>query len=311
MVHVQGYVATTGAFAYQHLMFTYYLLKLASVVAPRLPLPVGYWLAWMAANILYVIQPRVRQNVESNIRQVLGEKADAAKIRATARQVFITQARNYYDLFRLRKLTLEDIHAIVTVQGEEHLDRALRQGKGVILVTGHLGNLDIVAQVAVAYSYRVTIPVERVQPEKLFDLVTRARSHKGINLVPVGIEAVKAIRRALDNNELIAIAADRDVLKSGAKVNFFGKETTLPDAPAVLALRTGAPVLPARSLRYDRGRYGIEIRPPIVLQSSGNLKDDITANTQRITDALESFISEHPEQWVVFEPVWNMQEEKT
>ena len=292
------------------MMITYYLLRMASVLVPRLPTATGWWLAWLAANILYVVRPRVRRNVESNIRRVLGDRAGEREVRAIAKQVFYTQARNYYDLFRVPKLTLANIQELVAVRGEEHVKKALERGKGAILVTGHLGNLDIVAQVAIAYSYRVTIPVERMQPEKLFDLITRVRSDKGINLVPVGKEALRAIHRALSNNELVAVAADRDILRSGAKVEFFGEETTLPDAPAVLAMRTGALVLPVRSLRYGNGTYSVEIRPPIDLQFTGNLKDDIRVNTQRITSALESLISEHPEQWVVFEPVWNVHKER-
>ncbi len=288
-------------------MLTYYLLRIAAVLVPRLPLSIGYWLASTAGDLSFWLQRRSRQNVLGNLSYAMGENASEAEVRAAAREVFRTAAKNYYDLFRVPKLTIEDVRKVVQLRGEEHVVDAIRQGKGAILVAAHQGNLDVAVQVAVTRSYRATVPVEHVRPEKLFNLVTRLRADKGVNLVPVDGGALKAIYRALNNNELVVIAADRDILRNGARVSFFGEETTLPDAPAVLAIRMGTPLLPVRSLRNSDGTFTVEVLPPIELRNSGSSKDDIRLNTQRVTNTLEKLISEHPEQWIVFEPVWKMQ----
>ncbi|MCL5962700.1 MAG: hypothetical protein M1358_25885 [Chloroflexi bacterium] len=288
-------------------MLTYYLLRIAALIVPRLPLVVGYWLAERAADVSFRFQARARRNVIGNTRHVVGEETSQAELWAIAHEVFRTAARNYHDLFRVPRLTIEDVRRLVLVRGEEHLEQALRQGKGAILVSAHVGNVDIAVQVGISRGYRLTVPVEHVRPEKLFQMVTRIRADKGINLVPVDGGALRAISRALANNEVVVIAADRDILRNGARVTFFGEETTLPDAPAVLALRTGAPILAARSLRNGDGTFVVDILPPIDLRGTGNLKDDVRSNTQIVTDVVESLIRDHPEQWIVFEPVWEMQ----
>lgn len=291
-------------------MLTYYLLRVAAVVAPRFPAVVGYCLAVLFGDLSFILQPRTRKSAMENLRRVVGGETTNAEILALVRQAFRTQAMNYYDLFRVPRLTLEDVRRIVTLRGEEHLQAALARGKGVILIAAHLGNLDIAIQVAVTQSYSLTLPVEHIQPEKLFALVSRLRADKGVKLVPVDNGALKAIYRALNKNELVVIAADRDVLRSGARVEFFGQETTLPDSPAVLSLRTGAPVLPVRCIRNSNRTFTVDIFPPLALRNSGNLKDDIRNNTRTVTETLESFIRENPEQWLVFGPVWNVQDEK-
>ncbi len=285
-------------------MLIYYVFRMAALLVPLVPLRLGYFVLTLIAELSCTFRPQACRIVEANLRRVLGPDADERTVKATARRVFHNGARNYFDLFRVRRLDLEQVRNIVTVEGWDNLEQARRPGKGAILAAAHLGNLDIVAQAAAANSLLVTIPVEHLSPQKLFDLVIGIRQTKGVSFVPVDGGALKAIYRALGRNEVVAIASDRDVLKNGVEVTFFGETTTVPNAPAILALRTGAAILPTCSLRHPDGTYSVRMEPALDVRYTGDLRQDVRYNTQQIVHALERFIRENPEQWVVFEPVW-------
>ncbi|MCL4459847.1 MAG: hypothetical protein M1136_05740 [Chloroflexi bacterium] len=284
-------------------MLTYILFRLGSAIVPLLPLRLGYRLVTLLADIAYWCQPRVRHNVESNLHRVLGPTEDG-RLRETVRGVFRSGARNYYDLFRIPRLNLAELTRIVTVHGWEYLEQALQGGRGVIIVSAHLGNFDLVAQMARVHSYSITIPVEHVKPQCLFELVNRTRASKGLRLIPLDQGALKAVQQALRRNEIVGLVVDRDIQQSGVSVRFFGETTKISNAPVVLSLRTGARILPARSERLADHAYAVHIYPPLELEISGNPTYDTQVNTQRIATIIEEFIRQEPDQWVVFEPIW-------
>lgn len=285
-------------------MLVYLALRVASVLVPLLPASIGYRLASVGGELFYFLRPRLRRNVEDNLRRVLRDAADDGQWRAAVHEVFRTQAKNLYDLFRLPKLQVAALEELVEVQGWEHVEAALEAGRGMVAAVPHLGNLEVVSHVAVARSKPLTVPVERLRPEALFRLMMRLRTRWGLKLVPLDSGALRALHRALRRNEIVGIAADRDIQKIGARVHLFGEETTIPDAPVVLALRTGAKLVPVCMTRRKTG-FRLDIYPPLRLVETGDTRQDVQVNTQRLATVLEGMIRQHPGQWVVFEPVWD------
>lgn len=292
-------------------MVTYYLFRLLSFLVPLLPVSLAYWLADCTGELGYAIGRRARANVESNLRHVLGPQTKPEQLRALAREAFRTQARNYLDLFRIPRLKLAEVDRLVEVEGWERWQEALAQGKGLIVVAAHLGNLEIVAMKAVVRGYAVTLPVEPLKPPKLFDLVLRLRRSQGLNVVAADETALKAIFRALRRNEVVALGADRDILGNGVEVPFFGQPALLPPAAALVALRTGSPILPVRSSRRPDGGYAAYVAEPIWLRPSGDRQRDVREGTARMAATLEEFIGAQPGQWVMFEDVWNKDKERS
>lgn len=285
-------------------MLKYYFFLIAATVVPLVPPRLGNWLADRMGDIAYRVRVRARRAVKGNLRQILGPEATERRLDTLARKVFRHAARNYYDLFRLQKLGIKALRAEVDVHGMEHLFKCVEEGKGGIAVAPHLGSFDVVAQMGPAHGLKITIPVEPLKPQKLFDLISRSRAANGIRLAAVGVTARKEIFGALARNEIVAMAADRDVTGKGIPVQFFGRETTVPDAPAFLSLHTGAPVVLTRGLRNPDGTYTLIVGPRIEMKRTGDMRLDVRVNTQIITEMLERFIRENPEQWVVFEPIW-------
>jgi KDO2-lipid IV(A) lauroyltransferase len=122
--------------------------------------------------------------------------------------------------------------------------------------------------------------------------------------VPLGPEAGTATLQALKRNEVVGLISDRDIGGTGIEVEFFGERTTLPGGPATLALRTGAPIIPTAV--YFRGRTGHHgvMRPPIVAERQGRMREDVARVTQLVADELEALIRVAPDQWHLLQPNW-------
>jgi lauroyl/myristoyl acyltransferase len=276
------------------------VLRLAAAVLPRLPIAVverladvAGWLAWLGAT-------RARRAVCSNLRVVLGVAPSGAQVRA----VFRTAAHNYCDLFALPRLATADVRSRVVVDGWDHLASALGGGRGVILASMHLGNLEIVGYAAHCHGLTVMLPVERLEPPELLDLMLGLRRRAGFMCEPVGRDAFARIRAALGQNAAVGIGADRITLGAGEVVVFCGRPARMPVAAGLVALRTGAPVLAIGSERLPGGRYRLRISAPIPLVRGATARETLRTATERILRELEVFLRANPTQWVVFRPIW-------
>ena len=280
---------------------TFAVFRLAAWLLPRLPArvvavlgPVAGWSAWL-------INGQARQAVRSNLRVVLQDEPSSAQVRAA----FVTAAQNYCDLFYLPRLADDDVARRVEVDGWENLAAALAQGRGALLASLHLGNIEVVGRAAAVRGIKIVVPVERVEPPELLDLMLNLRRRAGLICEPVGEHAFERIREALHRNAIVGIGADRVTLGAGELVTFCGKPARMPIAAAIVALRTGAPLLPYASRRLPGHRFRLQIGAPIPVQRSGHVRADARAVTTRLLAVLGAYLSANPTQWVVFRPIWN------
>jgi lauroyl/myristoyl acyltransferase len=279
----------------------YYVYRLAGVVLQYIPPRLGYRLAEMSGALIYVLVPGVRRRVYDNVTHVLGGKAAAHR---TARQALGNLMKNYYDLFRLPHLTLEESARHIEVKGWEHIEAGLSQGKGLIVASAHLGNIEIVVQIFALHNVPVTIPVERLQPPQLFDYVCRLRTSHGLRLLPLDRPLLELFR-ALRRGEVVGLAADRDVTVSGQIVDFFDAPARLPDGHVRMSLRTGAPLVCAFSERLPDNRFVAHILPPLNLAHTGDHEADVAAGMRQVVSAMERAIAQRPAQWYVTNAVWS------
>jgi phosphatidylinositol dimannoside acyltransferase len=150
----------------------------------------------------------------------------------------------------------------------------------------------------------VTAVVERVEPPALFDWFVEFRERIGMEIVPLGPDAGRSIVKAIKQANVIALLCDRDIAGGGTEVTFFGETTTLPSGPAVLALRTNAPLIPTGVYDQGGGRHHAVIRPPIPAERRGSFRDDVARITQAMASELEGLIRRRPEQWHMLQPNW-------
>jgi lauroyl/myristoyl acyltransferase len=284
---------------------TYASYRLIGALAGHLPPRVGYGIARPAALLLYLLSPRLRRILASNFGHVLGPEADEAQVRALVRQACVNILKGHYDLFRLSRLSIDEIQEITQVEGRDYVDQALARGKGVILVSAHLGSVDVLGQLPMAYGIPLTVAVQHIQPERLFQYTLGLRKSHGMRMYPADGPLMELFR-ALKRGEMIGLPADRGIADSSREVQFFGSPARLPDGPVRVALRTGAALVPAFGLRLPDNSFLVQVEPTLELPHTGDIEADVAAGMEMLIAVMEWHISQHPEQWLVAAPVWPM-----
>ncbi len=251
---------------------------------------------------MYLFSSGTRAAVCDNMRHVLGSETDRSSVRKAARGVVRNTIMNYFDLIKLPRKDHSDIEERVTKHGWYHLEDAYNSGKGLIIVTAHIGSFDTAAQSLAARSINTTILVEPLEPQKLLDHICSLRNSQGLSFIPADIGALRHLVRTLRNGKAILLTCDRDFAMDGIKMDFFGEETSMPAGAVRIAMKTGAVVVPAFNLRRAHGRYDVYVEPPIDMVTEG--ENAVAENVASVTRALERCISMGPDQWVVLSRIW-------
>jgi KDO2-lipid IV(A) lauroyltransferase len=276
----------------------------AYAIAQVLPSSVIDVLAPGVAELAALRPGDQRAMVERHQRRV-DPGLGGAELQRRVREVFRSYGRYYGESFRLPTIGAEELDRGLTLEGFEHVEESLARGVGPLLVLPHLGSWEWCAYwLTRVRKVPVTAVVERVEPPALFDWFVEFRERIGMEIVPLGPDAGRSIVQAIKQAHVIALLCDRDITGGGTEVTFFGETTTLPSGPAVLALRTGAPLIPTGVYDQGGGRHHAVIRPPIPAERRGSFRDDVARITQAMASELEGLIRRAPEQWHLLQPNW-------
>jgi len=185
---------------------------------------------------------------------------------------------------------------------------ALEEGRGVMLVTAHCGNWELLnARLPVAGVPLISV-VRELDNSRVDRLVTTSRTRFGTEIFPRGPTAGRNIARALAKNKVCGLLIDQDIRDvPGVFVPFFGRPAWTPSGAAMLAIRRGCPVVPAFIHRRPDGTHLAEIHPPLAMPDGGTLEDRIQELTAAATTAIELQIRAYPEQWVWMHRRWRRQ----
>lgn len=284
---------------------SYLLYRTLGFVCPHLPAHFGYWLFERFGDLGFWLTARPTSTYVQNLRHVLGEKATRTQLNSIARSGYQNLLKNYFDLFRAHALTPEKLQAqLAAVEGLDYVERAIEQGKGVVIGSGHFGAWDMVMQMTVAnLKIRVTTPQEHFKPEKLFQYLLRLRQSQGMDIVPME-NAPREIVKAIRAGKVVGLAYDRDITESGQVVDFFGASARLPDGAVQLAFKYGSPVIVGFAVRDPDNRVRVIVEPPIEFERTGNLGRDLRAGVRKIASVMERYFRQYPDQWLMFQKVW-------
>ncbi len=236
---------------------------------------------------------------------VLGPNADPDRVQQLVRQLCVNIAKGHYDLIQLNRLGDEEIKARVRIEGREYIDRILDEGRGVIVVSAHLGNVDVVGQLPMVYGVPTTSVVEHIQPERLFRYLLSLRASHGLRLIPSDGQMMDLFR-ALKRGEIVVLIGDRAIGDNARAVELFGSPTHLTDGPVQLAVRTNTALIPAFVERLPDDSFLVHIEPPLDIPRTGDRDADVAAGMEMVIAVMERYIAKHPEQWMVARPVWPM-----
>lgn len=251
------------------------------------------------------------QRLEANLRRAAGDPGEVA-VRTLSRAAVRSYLRYWCDAFRIQDWSSEEITGRVRTEREDRLHDAIRHGNGVVVALPHMGNWDLAGAWACLNVAPVASVAERLKPEALFERFFAYRQSLGMTILPLtggDVDVMSALADHLRNGGLVCLPADRDLSGRGVPVTLFGEQTRMPAGPAMLALRTGAPLVPV-AIRYEGTEpdhfivihFGEPIATPSRSQTvhnggSANGNGRIATMTQRLADAFAVKIAEYPADW--------------
>ena len=257
-------------------------------------------------RLFFHLVPRQRLIAVYNLRRAFPEKSDDEILRI-ARGVYRNMGIMAAEFFDVPRLTKENIGELVEPEGLEHCLKALEKGRGVLFFTAHFSNWELSAAAA-ALLIKPVVAIYRTLDNALLDhLVLRVRSATGNTLIPKE-HSMRTMIRSLKRNEIVGILIDQNVAwNEGVFVDFFGRPACTTNGLALLALHTGAPVLPGYIVRLPDGRYRLVIGPEVEITRTGDRAEDVLANTQRFTKVIEETVRRYPDQWFWVHQRWKTQ----
>lgn len=240
----------------------------------------------------------------THLTMVYGNQLSQRQIYRMAKAVFVNLGRNMADAFRLPVYNAQTIDQIVKAKGLQILDQALKKGKGILALTGHIGNWELMGSYLALKGYPVNVVGAPVYDSRLDELVVANRLKSGMKYIARG-SATREIIRALRRNEIVGLLIDQDTRHvDGVFVDFLGKKAYTPVGPVVLAMKTEAAVIPMSVHIQKNNIHVIEIEQELILQFSKNEEQNRVFNTQICSEAIANFIRRHPTQWVWMHSRW-------
>ena len=285
-------------------MITYLGFRVIEGIIARLPRRLAYAIGVIASTLAFPLLARQRKALEANLHQVLPE-LPAPQLRKLAWRNWLNYCKAWIDFFKIPRMEKQRLSSLLTPFGLEHLDTAMAAGRGVIVVSAHMGSWELAAASWAASFGEIGVMVEQIEPRRLFEHVFKLRSRMGIRVIPLSRTGARDIMRMLKDHRMVVLAMDRDILNTGGAFRFFGRTARFPTGAVEIALKTGAPILPAFCMRDQNDAYVAVGEPPLFLTRSEDHEADVRSAMEQILATFERYIKRYPDQWHVLEPIWS------
>jgi KDO2-lipid IV(A) lauroyltransferase len=286
-------------------MITYLGFRLIEGIIARLPRRLAYALGVIISTLAFPLLGRQRKALEFNLHHACPD-LPASTVRKLAWRNWLNLTKAWIDFFKVPRMERARLGSLLSLVGLEHLDTAVAAGRGVIVVAPHMGSWELAAASWAASYGEIGVMVEQIEPRRLFDHISRRRIKMGIRVIPLSRTGARDVLRLLKARRMVVLVMDRDILQTGRFFPFFGEVARFPTGPVEMALKTGAPILPAFCLRDAEDRYVAIGEPPIFLTPGEDHEADVRNAMERILGTFERYISKYPDQWHVLEPIWTV-----
>lgn len=286
------------------------MYKSGAFLLKILPFECTDLLSVFGGSLAFIAAPRKRRIVADNQARVIGNRCSKLNCYWLALRAYISYAKYWIEALSIGNFTKADLDARVSCHGFENIYKALGHGNGVIVTSPHLGNWDLGAAWFASKGYPITAVMENLEPKELLEWFATHRVSFGVTAIPASSNVFGELAKSLGRGEIVALVADRDLLSSGVEVDFFNERTSIPQGVALLALRTGAPIMPTAIYMLPGGFHLATVLDPIIAKREGDLRQDVKRITEEVVRSFETLISADPIQWHLFQPNWPSQSEK-
>jgi Kdo2-lipid IVA lauroyltransferase/acyltransferase len=268
-----------------------------------LPRKLALMIGGVGGEMWYLVDSRSRQMAEKQLAFALKLSSKDAKI--YGRACFQMIAKNLVDVVRMGRWTKEFIEKIVTVEGLEHFDQAYNENKGVIALTGHIGNFELLAAwFGVCHKKKVAVIGRKLYDERFNRVLVAQRQKFNVENIPT-VASPLSVMRALSKGAALGVLLDQDSSNvQGYFADFFGKKALTAAGPVVIARKTGAPVVPIAIYRTKDDRFHIRIMQRLQFEWTSDRNSDIIMALTKCNRALEDLIRYDPLQWAWVHNRW-------
>ncbi|WP_436527779.1 phosphatidylinositol mannoside acyltransferase [Actinoplanes sp. HUAS TT8] len=268
-----------------------------------MPLPMARALFTRAADRAWKANGKGTQRLRRNYQQVVGADMPETLVRDGLR----SYARYWMEAFRLPSQNRAQNAAgfFMETDSYEAMKKDIADGKGLVLALPHVANWDAAAAWVVSHDWRMITVAERLKPESVYKKFLDYRESLGMHVLPLtggDRPPLDVLAERLTEGWVVPLLADRDLSRSGVPVDFFGGTARMPAGPAILAIRTGAPMY-AVDCWFSEHRVEARLRK-ITPPEDGPLDERVKRTTQLMADAFAAGIAEHPQDWHMLQKLW-------
>ena len=261
---------------------------------------------WLPSNLAYKIFESISRNayrrdgkrvrrLRENYRRVRPQ-ATPDQLELMVKKGVSNAMRYWCDTFRISDWSRDDAIASVNSTNQEILHAGMARGKGVIVAVPHAGNWDHAGYYYCSIGYPVHTVAEHLKPDRLFQKFLSHRQRMGMTVLDLDSQTIPELVKFLQDGQLVALVADRDLSRSGIEVDFFGGRAKMPVGPALLAYKTGADLITAY-VGYRDGGIHISWRGPIEVDRTRDQSVELPRVTQEIAKIFQSEIDSDPTSW--------------
>ncbi|MCP4577598.1 MAG: lysophospholipid acyltransferase family protein [Deltaproteobacteria bacterium] len=270
-----------------------------------IPIRVGQFFGRLLGRFLGMAAVGPMKSSLNGLRSVFGDRMSEKELRRLNRRVVMHFAQMLFEVPHIFKLNLNNLHRYVYFENEEILTEALSKGKGCFILTGHFGNWELMsAATALRFNTKGAVVARPADFAPAEDLLMRLRTRFGTEVIPKK-KAMKKLLMGTRNNVTMGILLDQNVdWYEGVFVPFLGQPACTNKGLALIAMKTGAPVIPVFSARQPDGRYRVVFEKEVTLIRSGSKLSDIEENTALFNRIINKYIYWYPEQWFWFHKRW-------
>ena len=280
--------------------------SVATLLAQRLPLKYLYFFGEVVGRVGFYLMRRRKQIAYNNLKLAFGASKTKREYLEITKTIFRDTVKNGLEAAKIVYAGPNLIKELVSIEGREHLDKALGQGKGVVAISAHMGNFLILGSRLASEGYPFSLIIRNPRDGILANTLSDMRGKLGMESIPdqPRKRCVAKSLAALKKNGILYLQLDQNASSQDLWVDFFGWLVPTFRGPVVFSMRTGAPLIPMFMIRDASNHHKLIIKPPLKLATTEDKEKDILQNTAKITKLIESYIIQYPDQWWWFHRRW-------
>ena len=281
----------------------YIPLKATIITIGMLPYSAAIVLGKLTGILFFLISATYRKIVIKNFKLAYNLTRSEARTRALT--VFKEMGTTFAEIITLSPLPEKHLKEKIDIEGYSNFLKAKESGKGVFLMSAHLGNWEMLAAIHSIFSGAITVIYKKHKNPYVNKAIISLRAASNIKAIPRR-NSTRKILTTLKKGETVGILPDLRTNKKSQSVMvpFFGMSASTNYGLALLAIKTGAPIVPAFTVRDGKGRHLCTYQKPIFLKSTGDLDSDIKEATARLNSIIEKEIRKYPSQWYWVHDRW-------